>query len=89
MKGYQHKLAACDRQIDGELTHLAEQQPVPETYGTAKPIRHHRPEIDQLHQKVVRAAGGVNVGELPGLTDYSGLRLIGEIGVDLAAFPSE
>lgn len=86
---YQRKLAACDRQVDEQLTQLAEQQPIPEAYGTTKPIRHHRPEIDQLHQKVVRAAGGVNVSELPGLTDYSGLRLIGEIGVDLTAFPSE
>jgi transposase len=86
---FQGKLNECDRQIDKEISQLAEKQPVPEEYGKAKPIRHHTPAIDQLHQKVVRAAGGVNVNELPGLTDYSALRLIGEIGVDLASFPSE
>lgn len=86
---YQQKLSECDRRIDGELTRLAEQQPVPGEYGKAKPIRHHKPAIDQLHQKVVRATAGVNVNELPGLTDYSALRLIGEIGVDLSPFPSE
>lgn len=86
---YQEKLNKCDRQIDGELSQLAEQQPVPTEYGKAKPIRHHKPAIDQLHQKVVRVTGGVNVNELPGITDYSALRLIGEVGVDLAPFPKE
>jgi transposase len=86
---YQSKLANCDRQIDKELSNLADQQPVPKHYGKAKLIRHNKPAIDQLHQKVVRATGGVNVNELPGLTDYSALRLMGEIGVDLTPFPSE
>jgi len=86
---YQSKLVECDRQIDGELSRLADHQPVPKTCGKAKPIRHHRPGIAQLHQKVVRASGGVNVNELPGLTDYSALRLMGEIGVNLTPFPSE
>lgn len=86
---YQHKLGECDRQIDLELTRLAEQQPIPGEYGKSKPIRHHKPAIGQLHQKVVRAMDGVNMNELPGLTDYSALRLMGEIGVDLAPFPSE
>lgn len=86
---YQQKLGECDRQIDGELTQLAASQPVPEAYGKAKPIRHHKPAIDQLHQKVVRAMGGVNVNELPGITDYSALRLVGEVGVDLTLFPKE
>lgn len=86
---YQTKLSECDRQIDSELTRLSEEQPVPKAYGKAKPIRHHKPAIDQLHQKVVRATGGVNPNELPGLTDYSALRLMGEIGVDLSPFPTE
>ncbi|MCC5908234.1 MAG: IS110 family transposase [Balneolaceae bacterium] len=86
---FQGKLNECDRQIDGELSQLAGQQPIPNDYGKAKPIRHNKPAIDQLHQKVVRAAGGVNANELPGLTDYSALRLMGEVGVDLTPFPNE
>jgi len=86
---YQQKLRECDRQIDGELTGLAARQPVPAEYGKAKPIRHHKPAIDQLHQKVVRTMNGVNVNELPGITDYSALRLVGEVGVDLSPFPKE
>ena len=31
----------------------------------------------------------MNANELPGLTDYSALRLMGEIGVDLSPFPKE
>jgi transposase len=86
---FQGKLQTCDRQIDQQLTWLAQQQPVPAEYGKAKPIRHHRPAIDELHQKVVRLMGGVNANDLPGITDYSALRLVGEIGVDLSAFPTE
>lgn len=86
---YQTKLAECDRQIDSELTRLANEQPVLSEFGPAKPIRHHKPAIAQLHQKVVQATGGVNPNELPGLNDYSALRLMGEIGVDLTPFPTE
>jgi len=86
---YQNKLTCCDRQIDQELSELCQQQPLPETYGKAKPIRHHKPAIKQLHEKVVRVMGGVNINDLPGLTDYSALRLIGEVGIDLSSFPTE
>jgi transposase len=86
---YQRKLTACDQQIDQELIRLAEKQPVPCEYGKAKPIRHHKPAIAGLHQKVVRIMGGVNANDLPGITDYSALRLIGEIGLDLSLFPRE
>jgi transposase len=86
---YQAKLTGCDRQIDSELTRLADQQPVPKAYGKAKPIRHHKPAIANLHQKLVQAMGGMNANDLPGITDYSALRLIGEIGLDLNLFPSE
>jgi transposase len=85
----QGKLQACDRQIDQQLSWLADQQPVPAQYGKAKPIRHHRPAIDELHQKVVRLMGGINANDLPGINDYSALRLVGEIGVDLSVFPTE
>lgn len=86
---YQAKLRRCDVQIGKELAWLADQQPVPESFGEAKPIRHNKPKIDRLHEHVVQATGGINVCELPGLTDYSALRLIGEIGVDLSGFPTE
>ncbi|MDZ7719991.1 MAG: hypothetical protein U5K72_14335 [Balneolaceae bacterium] len=86
---YQGKLYECDQQIDGELTQLADRQPIPNEYGKAKPIRHHKPAINQLHQKMVRGGRGINVNELPGITDYSALRLMGEIGVDLSPFPKE
>lgn len=86
---YQHKIGECDRLIDTELEKLAEAQPVPESFGASKPIRHNSPKVANLHEKVVRANGGVNLCELPGLTDYSALRLISELGIDLSAFPSE
>lgn len=85
----QGKLQECDRQIDEQISWLADQQPVPAEYGKAKPIRHHRPAIDDLHQKMVRLMGGINANDLPGINDYSALRLVGEIGVDLSAFPTE
>lgn len=86
---YQSKLTGCDQQIDQELIRLAEQQPVPSEFGKTKAIRHHKPAIANLHQKVVRTMGGVNASELPGINDYSALRLVGEIGLDLSLFPKE
>lgn len=87
---YQGRIAVCDAQIDEELSRIGSDNDTPQNPGAAKKrIRHNVPEIPNLHSKILKATNGKSVEELPGLTDYSALRLIGEIGIGVDAFPTE
>jgi transposase len=47
-----------------------------------KPIRHNKPEIKHLHE-LLMGIHGANPTTLPGLTDYSLMRLTGELGSNI------
>ena len=52
-----------------------------------KPIRHHAPKIDNLHLMLNNILHN-DLTVVPGFSDYTLLRLIGETGVDLEKFPT-
>lgn len=86
-KQHQAHLLTIDKKIESLLEELTISRETIASSVKEKPIRHHKPEIDQLHQKLLNLYG-VNVSTLSGLTDYSILRLVGETGYDLNRFPS-
>lgn len=53
-----------------------------------KRIRHNKPQIKDLH-KLLLGIHGANPTTLPGMTDYSFLRLTAELGNDLKIWPTE
>lgn len=86
-KQHQAHLLEIDKKIESLLEVLTiDREPINSSIKE-KPIRHHKPNIDGLHQKLLNLYG-VNVSSLSGLTDYSALRLVGETGFDLSKFPS-
>lgn len=52
-----------------------------------KPIRHNKPEIDNMHDLLLSIHGG-NPTVIPGLTDYSFLRLTAELGNNINQWPN-
>ena len=52
-----------------------------------KPIRHNKPDIKHLHELLL-GIHGANPTMLPGLTDYSLLRLTAELGNDIKQWPT-
>jgi transposase len=52
-----------------------------------KPIRHNKPEIKHLHQLLL-GIHGANPTTLPGLTDYTLLRLTAELGNNIHQWPT-
>jgi len=52
-----------------------------------KPIRHNKPKIEKLHMLLL-SIHGANPTILPGLTDYSFMRLTAELGSDIKIWPS-
>jgi transposase len=75
--------------IDARISRLLEQmcrekQPV-EVKSKPKAIRHHAPQIEDLHGKLIQLYG-VNMSSISGINDYTLLRLIGETGTDMSRF---
>lgn len=83
---YQYKVAECDEQIEQWLDEQVRELPPasPASLMVTKPIRHNRPEIKGLHSKLMQLTKGRNPLVLAGITDYTLLLLIGEIGLDLS-----
>lgn len=86
-KLHQAHLQAIDKKIEEILDELTKNSPAVQGDSPAKPIRHHKPHIKELHQKMLDLYG-MNVSTLSGLTDYSLLRLVGETGHELSRFPT-
>ena len=91
---YQRQISACDQQIGQVLREINAMPPTPPTTPeppatTAKRPGINAPEIEGLHGLLVQMCGGKDLRALPAHTDYSVLQLIGEVGTDLSAWPTE
>ncbi|HRO85809.1 MAG TPA: IS110 family transposase [Niabella sp.] len=86
-KVHQVQLNIIDKKIEDILDTLNENKPEIEAIHKAKPIRHHKPQIEDLNQKLLNIYG-VDTNCLPGVTNYSVLKLLGEVGADMSRFPT-
>jgi transposase len=87
-------MAECDQEIEAALKKMAatKQELDPETPPEDKEGKRaskNAPKIVDFHRLMLRILGGNNPGRIPGLTDYTVLQLVSEIGTDLSAFPTE
>lgn len=79
---HQQQVYKIDQEIEKLLSELCRNKVPVENMSKAKPIRHHRPEIKDLHKMMVQLYG-VDMSSVSGFNDYTLLRLIGETGIDL------
>lgn len=85
---YQQQILQCDQQIEAlleEMTAVIEQ---PDEIQPPKPIRHNKPQISDLHTKMMKLTGGRDASQLPGLTDLTLMKLISEGGTDMSRWPT-
>jgi len=88
-ENHQQQITAIDSRIAlllGDLT--AGKQLDESILGKVKPVRHHKPQIDNLHETLVKFFG-VNVTSVSGINNYTLLRLLGETGVDMSRFETK
>ena len=84
------QIKECDAALARQLQALtAELPPPPASPPPAKSGRHHVPDIPHLHGHLLTLSGGQDSSVLPGLTDTSWLKLLGEVGTDLSRWPNE
>lgn len=83
----EEEILIIDVKIGQLLEELEDGKPnLPQTIKP-KHIRHHKPAIEDLHQKMLNIYG-VEANCLPGINDYTLLRLLGEVGTDMSKFPT-
>lgn len=86
---FQQQVQRCDHEIEALLEALTDGIEPPEQLSEAKPIRHHKPEVEELHLKLMTLTGGRDAAQLCGMTDLTLLKLISEVGMDMSAWPTE
>lgn len=85
---YQKQIFECDQKIEALLEEMTAALEPPEEIQPPKPIRHNKPQIAELHTKLMKLTGGRDAAQLPGLTDLTLLKLIAEVGTDMSRWPS-
>lgn len=85
---YQSQIAKCDEKLTLILEQINKGKDDVCLGKKRKAIRHNKPLIEDLGTKIVRAYDGKDGTELPGVTDYTLLQLLGEVGTDLQKWPS-
>lgn len=84
---YQEQIHECDLQIQQVLDQINQGN---EPLGNSrKPIRHNRPDIENLGGHLLKIFGGKDACVMPGITDYTWLQIYSEVGSDLSRWPTE
>ena len=86
---YHSKIEECDKQLEVLLSDLTSSKSAVNGLSKAKAIRHHKPQVKNLHEKLSQLLEGKDPTVLPGLTDYSLMQIIAEVGTDLHQWPTE
>ncbi len=86
---YQGQIKECDEKINAisnKMGHSGEGRDLKEK---RKPIRHNKPEVDNLGPNLLNIFGGKDATLISGITDYTWAQLLSECGSDLSRWPSE
>jgi transposase len=86
---YQHQIQQCDRMLDIIIKKIGDGGLEQKSQGSRKPIRHNKPDIDNLGKFLIKIFGGKDATVLSGITDYTWMQLLSETGTDLSQWPSE
>jgi len=81
---YNSLIIECDARIDEWLKQNTKDKEPLQQMTKGKMIRHHKPRIDNFHEKVLLLNEGKDLSQLPGLTDYTVLQIIAEVGTDMS-----
>ena len=86
---YQHQIEQCDKMLEEVLKRMSKGKPDQRSSSRRKPIRHNKPDIDNLGTEMMKIFDGKDATTLSGITDYTWMQLLSETGTDLSRWPSE
>jgi hypothetical protein len=71
------------------IERIGKGKPDQDPQGPRKPIRHNKPDINNLGISLLKIFDGKDATALSGITDYTWMQLLSETGTDLSRWPSE
>ena len=86
---YNKLIVECDKEIEAQLQVMTKDKKDVEISNKRKPIRYHPPQIEHLHKPLLMLSEGKDPINIAGITDYSFLQIMSEVGTDMSAWPTE
>jgi len=90
---YQVQIARCDEKLDEVLRKMSggkdSNNPNKHKKKKRKPIRHHKPKIKNLDSYLLSVFKNKDATVLPGITDYTWMQLLAEVGTDMKKWATE
>jgi transposase len=86
---YQNQIQQCDQMLDKVIKRMGDGGTDQKQQIPRKPIRHNKPDINDLGISLIKIFGGKDATVLSGITDYTWMQLLSETGTELNRWPSE
>lgn len=89
LKYYNKLIEQCDKAMEKHLKKISALKQDVDVKNKRKPVRYHPPQIKDLHKPLLKLTEGKDPTTIAGITDYSFLQLISEVGTDLSQWKTE
>ena len=86
---YQQQIAECEKKINLIVNKMGNSGQGQDFKKKRKPIRHNKPNVEKLGPNLLNIFENKDATLISGISDYSWLQLLAEIGCDLNRWPSE
>jgi transposase len=86
---YQNQIQQCDKMLDKVIKRMSDGGTDQKQQIPRKPIRHNKPDINNLGISLIKIFGGKDATVLSGITDYTWMQLLSETGNELTRWPTE
>jgi transposase len=86
---YQKMIDQCDAALEKQLLETTKEMDEIDINGKRKPIRYNAPNIKKLPNHLLKLTNGNDPTGIAGITDYTFLQIVSEVGTDLSAWKTE
>lgn len=86
---YQKQISQCDIEIERIIHKMGNGRKDKNLSAKRKPIRHNKPEVDNLGANLIDIFEGKDATVISGITDYTWMQLLSEVGTDLCRWQTE
>lgn len=90
---YNKLIAECDKAVEKQLLEMVHikggRQDDMTINNKRKPIRYHKPQIENLYIPLLKLTDGKDPTGIAGITDYSFLQIVSEVGTDMGHWKTE
>ena len=88
-KFYLHQIEECDKRINVVMNRIGQSGSGQDQKKKRKEIRYHKPAVEKLAPNLINIFDGKDATVISGITDYTWMKLLSEIGRDLTKWPTE